>query len=284
MDKPYTNSVEFFDFLFKYTPLRNFEFTNDLEKANVLFEAHGENSLTHLKPWKYKINYSGEPHPNNPADYDLVLCSMPTHKNIVDLPFFAYFIYCHNLLNRLIHPPKVHCVPSKFCCFIVSNGGCDIRNRMFHALNKYKPVDSCGKYENNTGRELTLNYWTDEYRNFLSDYKFIICFENTKIETYITEKIVNPYLARTVPIYWGSHHAKNIFNMDSMIFLEDESDESFERVCKKVAELDNDDEQYLEFANRPVFNLDYWSTHYSERALIDNINAVIANNTSQKHT
>ena len=156
---------------------------------------------------------------------------------------------------------------------------------MFHTLNKYKPVDSCGKYENNIGQEFPFCYWTNKYRKFLSDYKFIICFENTKIETYITEKIVNPYLARTVPIYWGSHHVKNIFNMDSMIFLEDESDESFERVCKKVAELDNDDEQYLEFANRPVFNnLDYWTTHYSELALIDNINKVIANNTSQKHT
>jgi hypothetical protein len=283
-NKPYTNSAFFFGFLFKYTPLANFEFTNDFEKANVLFEAFGENSLVHFKPWKYKINYSGEPLPNNPADYDLVLCSKYTRRNVVDLPFFVYFIYCHHLLNRLIESPRVHSVPSNFCCFIVSNGGCETRNKMFHVLSQYKRVDSWGKHENNMGQELSLSYWTDEYRAFLSNYKFIICFENSKLETYITEKIVNPYLARTVPIYWGSHHVKNVFNMDSMIFLEDESDASFEEVKQRVIELDTDDDQYLEFANRLVFNqLDYWATHYSEKALIDKINAAIANKQPQTH-
>jgi hypothetical protein len=35
----------------------------------------------------------------------------------------------------------------------------------------------------------------NDFLNFISNYKFIICFENTKFETYLTEKIINPYLA-----------------------------------------------------------------------------------------
>jgi hypothetical protein len=80
-----------------------------------------------------------------------------------------------------------------------------------------------------------------------------------------------------VPIYWGTHHVKNVFNPESMLFLEDESDESYSKLVNRIIELDNNHEKYLEFINNPTlncFNVDYWKNNYTIENIakrIDNI-------------
>jgi hypothetical protein len=106
----------------------------------------------------------------------------------------------------------------------------------------------------------------------------MICFENSKKGTYITEKIVNPYLARIAPIYWGTHHVKNVFNSESMLFLEDESDESYSKLINRIIELDNDPAKYLEFINKQTlnsFNLEYWKNHYTIESIAKKIDNII---------
>jgi hypothetical protein len=113
---------------------------------------------------------------------------------------------------------------------------------------------------------LKFDYWTENFRNFLSTYKFIICFENSKIGTYSTEKIVNPYLSGSIPIYWSSHHIKNIFNVESMIFLEDENNESYELLIDKIKE----------YINRPIFNnINYWYENYTIDKIAEKINNLL---------
>ena len=107
----------------------------------------------------------------------------------------------------------------------------------------------------------------------------MICGENTKMTTYSTEKIANPYLAYTIPIYWGTHNITNIFNPESMLFLEDETEEAMDRLIQRIIELDTDDKKYLEFINRPVFNqhtIEYWNEHYTLEAIGKKIDTVIA--------
>jgi hypothetical protein len=263
-EKTDANHIGFFESLFKLTPLCDFEFTSDRNQANILFESVFFPSLANAKNWLYKIQYSGEPRLNLLSDYNLTLFSDHDNKQVLDLPLFVYYIHGNNFLDQLIHRPIRTTVPSKFCCFIVSNGGCKTRNKMFEMLNKYKKVDSYGNFANNMGTRLRHEYWSQEFRDFLSEYKFIICFENSKFGTYSTEKIVNPYLANIIPIYWSSHHIKNVFNPESMLFLEDEREETFTNLVNRVIELDNDDAKYLEYVNRPVFNqLDYWNANYT---------------------
>ena len=107
----------------------------------------------------------------------------------------------------------------------------------------------------------------NEYLNFIGKHKFIICFENTKKGTYITEKIINPYLSNIIPIYWGTQYVKKVLNTDSFLFLNDEtSKSSFIDLINKVVELDTDDEKYLKMVNAPVFtndNLSYWNDNYT---------------------
>jgi hypothetical protein len=278
VDKTDSNHIEFFENLLKNTKLKNFEITNDFKKANILFESHFGGSLTESKNWEKKIFFSGENYPIYFEKYDIILCNFKTHNNIIDLPLFLYYIHGNNFMNRLLNRHIINTVPQKFCCFIVSNGGCQVRNKMFEMLSYYKKVDSLGKFNNNAGYVIQYDYWTNEYLKELSKYKFIICFENSKNGTYITEKIANGYLANIIPIYWSTQHIKNIFNEDSMLFLEDENNhQCYIDICNRVVELDNDDSKYLEFINRPIINknTNYLSKEYSIDTICKNIDNLL---------
>ena len=144
-------------------------------------------------------------------------------------------------------------------------------NLNFH-YNIYKNIIFCLNY-------LTILSIITQYDLELSNYKFIICFENSKIcedsNTYSTEKIVNPYIAGTIPIYWGSNNIHKVLSRNSMLFLEDASIESYQKIINEIIELDNDNEKYLEFVNRPVItDLTYYNENYTIEALaakIDNV-------------
>jgi len=278
-EKTDANHIGFFEELLSRTKLKNFEITNDINKANVLLEAGNPNEFIHnYKKWNYKINFIGEPALPQSDKYDLVLTSINNVKNIVDLPLSIAYIHCNNFLPLLLNRPKIKNVPQKFCTFIVSNPKCQMRNKLFALINSYKKVDSMGGFANNVGYQVREPYWSPQYFNMLSNYKFMICCENTKMETYTTEKIVNPYLGRTIPIYWGSHNIKNIFNPDSILFLEDETEETINKLIQKVIELDNDDEKYLEFINRPIFTEEtkkFWDENYSLESLGLKIDKII---------
>jgi len=278
-NKTDANHIGFFENLFLLTKIKNFEITNDIYKANVLLEAGvTDPRAREMKNWKYKINFIGEPGLPEHEKYDLVLTSINNIKNIVDLPLSVAYIHCNNLLPRLINRRIISSVPQNFCSFIVSNPKCEIRNKLFEKLNNYKKVNSMGRFSNNIGYNIHYPYWSNEYFNILGSHKFMICCENTKMETYSTEKIVNPYVSYTIPIYWGSHNIKNIFSPDSMLFLEDETEESFDKLINKVIELDNDDDKYLEFINRQVFNEDntkFWNDNYILPSLARKIDEII---------
>lgn len=284
------NNIGFFERLLPFTKLKNFEITNDVNKGNVLIEAgKPTDNIINMKKWKIKMNFIGEPvfpgyekydivtneHYNK---YDIALTSINNIDNVVDLPISIMYTLCNNFIPRLINRPPITRIPPYFCCFIVSNPRCEERNKMFHLLNKYKKVNSGGNYCNNIGNTISYPWWSAEFLKFISMHKFMICFENSKMETYSTEKIVNTYLSSSVPIYWSSDNIKNIFNPDSMLFVENETDEAFDHVVKQVIELDNNDEKYLEFINRPIFNehnKDFWNKNYTYESLGEKMNKLI---------
>jgi len=269
-------TVDIFEKIFSKTILKNFKITNDFNVANVLFESVFGNTLANIKNWKYKIFFSGEPYITNSEKYDLLMFSHETEKNIVDIPLYVVYMYDNELLNRIINKPKITKIPEKFCCFIVSNEICPARNNMFQYLNQYKKVESCGRNANNMQFVIQHHYWTEEFRKFISNYKFIICFENNKQNTYSTEKIVNPYVAGSIPIYWGSSHIHNVFNKNSMLYLEDESIESYQKIINEIIELDNSDEKYLEFINRPaITDLSYFNNNYTIDVISQKIDKVL---------
>ena len=55
----------------------------------------------------------------------------------------------------------------------------------------------------------------------LKDYAFSIIIENSKCNTYFTEKLNDAFASGTVPIYWGTSDITSIFNPNGMIIFDD---------------------------------------------------------------
>jgi hypothetical protein len=143
--------------------------------------------------------------------------------------------------NEFIRTPK-----DKFCVF-VNNSLFENRIECIEKLNKYKKVDCYGKpFKNWFYGEL------NKYK-IISQYKFIICFENFLYSGYHTEKLVHAKSAGCVPIYSAEKEgvAKD-FNVNSFINLEDFG--SMDELVDYIIKVDNDDDLYNKYKNEPIFN------------------------------
>jgi hypothetical protein len=110
-------------------------------------------------------------------------------------------------------------IPTRFCNFVFSNP-VGFRENFFRALNCYKHVDAPGKSMNNRASfdpdYPGDNFW-ERKRKFLSQYKFTIAFENSSTRGYNTEKLTDPMLAGSIPIYFGNSAIGRHFNTNSFI-------------------------------------------------------------------
>lgn len=142
-----------------------------------------------------------------------------------------------------------------FCSFVVKNGGCEERNRIFRLISEYKKVDSGGPLFKNTD-ELKdgpgLGGFHYSKRNFLQKRKFNICYENSSYPGYVTEKLFHALTYNTVPIYWGSPTVEVDFNPDAFICRH--YFESDNEMVKRIIELDNNDDLYNEILRQPILN------------------------------
>jgi hypothetical protein len=99
----------------------------------------------------------------------------------------------------------------------------------------------------------------DNYKDY-QEYNFIITMENKDINGYISEKIMNAFLAGSIPIYWGTKYVKEIFNEKAFVYVNDFS--SLEECAKYIVELNNDKERMKQMVNEPVFKNDIVPDYY----------------------
>jgi len=106
----------------------------------------------------------------------------------------------------------------RFCNFLYSHA-VPYREEFFRQLSKYKKVDAPGKSMNNMESIDTIyrgDIW-ERKRQFLSEYKFTIAFENYVYPGYQTEKLYDAMLAGSIPVYCGDPNIGEIFNTASFI-------------------------------------------------------------------
>lgn len=185
-----------------------------------------------------KIYCTGEnDFPNfNFCDYAISYHDFTFHDRHLQLPLFTLNgidSLVHSLsrkqnidINNLFH--------RQFCSIVVSNNFCadPIRNQFWEKLNEYKVVASGGQYNNNIGIPV------ENKLEFIKDYKFNIAFENSMIDSYTTEKIIDSCIVNSVPIYWGNLLVSKDFNPDAFINISDF--DSFERAIDYIIKVDND--------------------------------------------
>ena len=114
--------------------------------------------------------------------------------------------------------------PKKNICVVISNPGGYERNYFLDKLEQKIHIDYLGNYKNNSSR-LDYVYNTEEFRNKIKEYKFIVTMENSSGDTYITEKITHGFLCGNIPIYWGSPRVTDYFNEDRFVNIKSIDDD-----------------------------------------------------------
>tara|TARA_R110000772_G_scaffold81439_1_gene173188 strand:- start:942 stop:1781 length:840 start_codon:yes stop_codon:yes gene_type:complete len=192
-----------------------------------------------------KIFFSGENIGPNFNECDYSMC----HDWLDDerhhrLPLYILYDGYYDLINKEVTDSLVD---RKFCNFIVSNGGNEVRNNFFNQLSKYKKVDSGGRFMNNIGSPVINKL------EFQSDYKFSIGFENNNYRKsrigYTTEKIMEPMRVNSIPIYWGNCEIHKDFNSKSFVNFYDFK--NIEEMIEYIKFLDQNDNEYLKVLNEP---------------------------------
>ncbi|NET31638.1 MAG: glycosyltransferase [Cyanothece sp. SIO1E1] len=199
-----------------------------------------ENVRPNFSECDYAFTYDYNDHPNH---YRLPFYGI--YSPNCNLPFIGIHD-THPLIRTETFNPELELKKkTKFCNFVYSNMHGRKRNRFFHKLSKYKQVDSGGKWLNNLGHRVKNKL------EFLSQYKFTIAFENYSYPGYTTEKIVQPMLVNSLPIYWGNPLIHRDFNTQS--FLNSFDFHSEKQLIEKIVELDQNDDAYLEYLKQPNF-------------------------------
>lgn len=105
-----------------------------------------------------------------------------------------------------------------FCNFLYGNR-VPYREEFFRELSRYKQVDAPGKSMRNMpplSTDQEQNIWESK-RNFIRRYKFTIAFENYTYPGYFTEKLLDPMLAGSMPVYLGNPDIGRHFNTGSFV-------------------------------------------------------------------
>ena len=193
-----------------------------------------------------RIYYTGETRPPDFSECDFAFSFyFLNHPNHFRLPVYA-------LHYRRNQPPikqndadlrALLVEHRRFCNFVYSNKYCPQRNRFFRELSKYKHVDAGGRMYNNVGGRVP------DKLEFIRNYKFTIAFENESCPGYTTEKIYEPMLVNSLPIYWGNPMVHLDFNPSSFLNFHDYG--SYEALIERVIEVDRNDDLFCQYMRQP---------------------------------
>lgn len=166
-------------------------------------------------------------------------------------PIYYSFLYSSLYERRLMTydiKPKKH-----FCAFMYYRSY-PHRDRFFHLLSTYKPVYALGKACSSKTLPCTrfVNNDNETYNDIAvrlySSFKFVLSIENTWKDGYFTEKLINPIIANTIPLYWGHPSAFEYINKKRVIYIPDYSDDELIQLVSSMTE-----EHYQSIISQPWY-------------------------------
>lgn len=151
-------------------------------------------------------------------------------------------LHINNLLSR---HQRAAVIADRFCNFTYRN---PVRDRVefFLKLNVVNRVDSTGPLYNNTG------YLLQNKARELNKWKFTIAWENVVMPGYVTEKILEPLAAGSIPIYQGGALAQQDFNPDSFISVSGWLDQN--ELARHLYCLSQDHAELTRLLSQPIFS------------------------------
>lgn len=176
------------------------------------------------------------------------------NNNYIAIPLIHKYIDYY-LLNKDIIKPSIF-TPfnnKKFCLMINKSKLNPDINEMFNKLNNIDTIDTLDLYPEIIN---TSCYHSIELLNVFNKYKFIICFENSYKDGYITEKIFNCFFGHTIPIYKGSPIVNNYIEQNCFVSANDPL------LIENIIKIKEDENMYNEFVNSNKISKKYNNENY----------------------
>lgn len=261
------NHNMFTDIIYKY--FDGYDISDDPDF--LIYSCFGTDHYAFMHKKCVKIFYTGEPITPNfcECDYAIAFDNISFGDRYMRRPLWLFnpigwnecTLTDEEALNR------------KFCNFVYSNAkdgwAAKLRQDFAKKLMKYKHVDCPGKVLNNMSDDAISpreGDWQTGKLEFIKNYKFTIAFENCLLDGYMTEKMLDPLCAHSIPIYWGNPSIKNDFREEAFICANG-YEERLDELVERVISLDKDDDAYLKMLRTYPMTENYNPQEMSELEL-----------------
>ena len=264
----------FYNFIKKYyIPDLAISYNPDIE----FFAPNGKRYFLEKSKAKIKIFYTGECVSKNAInkvwkeysdncvnDVDLSLgfdrLDENKYKNYVRFPIWINYnfgaILEENFTKDKIKE-TIDCIngakskKNKFASLVASHDAPKIRTEIFNKVSKIGEVKCAGKLLHND--DTLKNNFGNNKIEYLRDFKFNICPENTISDGYITEKLFDSFSAGCIPIYSGDKNIEmDLVNKNALLFYKKGEDNS--ALLKEVEKLNRDEKLFDAFQNQIKIN------------------------------
>jgi alpha(1,3/1,4) fucosyltransferase len=139
----------------------------------------------------------------------------------------------------------------RFCSFLSRHDYFGDRLFFYNEVKPIGKVDCDGEFMHNND-DLKLKFKDDKFE-YLRNYKFNLCPENSNFPGYCTEKVFEAIKCGCIPIYWGSDNnpEPDILNHNTILFLNRSGNN--DQTLNKINLLNGNKKLYLEFIEQNKF-------------------------------
>lgn len=259
-----------------------------------------------------KIYWTPDPHThdnphilfNGTCDTFMLQYDIPL-EHVFRVPYYIYICYDAILRGNLsgfnyFSKPREYnkeLLNRKFCNFVCGGrfeGDQQFRDWFYKKLSRYKHIDCPGPRYNNMpmlSPGNTPNYFERSYykTKFQKNYKFSMSFESMSnrgnyqndnsigYQGNMTEKLVEPMMANSLPLYWGNKEVYKEFNTKSFLNFHEynkistSTENDLDEFIEKIIEIDQNDDLYMEYMMQPYV---IYNPYFDEDFLLDLIKKI----------
>jgi hypothetical protein len=237
----------------KLYPDAKIEYSNN-DNCNFIIKSVFGMEHSWNKNMKKYIYWSGENYNPSESGYQTEkLYMITTLNNNIDNLYIPFFLYANNLYKERIILNN----DRKYLLAYCNSNPIKEREEIFNLFVEKTSDKLChsygncfGNYSSTRKQKAPGNAWNNELINIYKDYKFVIAMENSCVDGYVTEKIINAYYSGAIPIYWGSSNINDFFNKDA--FINVNNFKSFEECVNYVINMS--ETKRKEMLNQSFYN------------------------------
>jgi hypothetical protein len=243
------------------------------DEINMLISVEHLNYWTHYNHYNNYGNY-GDNKINIYLYNHITEINIDLNNNFIAIPMIHNYINYYLKYDNIIEPSEYTDFKDKRFCLMInkSNLNNEIQDYV-NILSELGNIDNISLYNDYIQNKSC--YHSNELLNVMNKYKFILCFENSYGNGYITEKIFNCFFAKCIPIYKGSSIISNYINDDSFISLNNNDNNI--NFIEKIKQINNDEHLFNNIINKSKKSITYNNEDY-ENKLINFINNNIIKN------